>query len=67
MQRLIEMLPTLGSANDPNSLWDVLLACCLKHVVGNWLDRYEPRVLKRRPKPYKLMMKPRRGYQPGEA
>ncbi len=66
MQTLNEMLPTLGSANDPNALWDVLLDCCLKHVVGNRQDRYEPRVLKRRLKPYKLMMKPRREYQPGE-
>lgn len=67
MQTLNEMLPTLGSANDPNSLWNVLLDCCLKHIVGDRQDRYEPRVLKRRPKPYKRMMKPRHEYQPGEA
>ena len=30
-------------------------------------DRYEPRVLKRRQKNYKLMQKPRHDYKPGEA
>lgn len=38
-----------------------------QHHVGDRPDRYEPRVVKRRPKPFKLMQKPRRDYKPREA
>jgi len=62
-----EMLPILGSTSDPDELCDVLLKCCLSHVVGDRPDRYEPRVVKRRPKPFKLMQKPRCEYNPSEA
>lgn len=67
MQTLNEFLPILSAVKDPETFCDVLLRCCLQHVVGNRPDRYEPRVVKRRAKPYKLMNKPRREYQPGEA
>lgn len=67
MQTLTEFLPVLNAANDSEELCDMLFRCCLQHVVGNRPDRYEPRVVKRRAKPYKLMTKPRRDYQPGEA
>jgi hypothetical protein len=66
MQTCNEFLPLIA-ISDPNKLCDQLLVCCLKHVVGHRSNRYEPRVVKRRPKPYKLMTKPRRSYQPGEA
>lgn len=62
-----DMLPVLGLISNPDELCNVLLKCCLGHVVGNRPDRYEPRVLKRRQKNYKLMQKPRREYKPGEA
>jgi hypothetical protein len=62
-----DMLPVLGILKNSIDLYDVLLECCWKHVVGNRPDRYEPRILKRRPKPYKLMQKPRHKYKPGEA
>lgn len=62
-----DMLSVLGLISKPDKLCDVLLRCCLQHVVGNRPDRYEPRVLKRRSKKYKLMQKPRRSYKPGEA
>lgn len=62
-----DMLPILGLISDANELCDVLYRCCLQHVVGNRPDRYEPRVLKRRQKKYKLMQKPRNCYKPGEA
>lgn len=62
-----DMLPAMGTIGDPDELCDVLLRCCLQHVVGNRPDRYEPRVLKRRQKNYKLMRKPRADYKPGEA
>lgn len=62
-----DMLPVLGLISQPDELCDVLLRCCWQHAVGNRPDRYEPRVLKRRQKKYKLMQKPRRDYKPGEA
>ncbi len=61
-----DMLPVLGALSNADELCDVLFRCCLQHVVGNRPDRYEPRVLKRRPKQYKLMQKPRGNYKPGE-
>ena len=64
---LVEMLPVLGLISDPDELCVVLLKSVSQHAVGNRPDRYEPRVLKRRPKKYKLMQKPRRDYKPGEA
>jgi len=67
MTTLMEMLPVLGLIRDPTDLCCVLLSCCQQHHVGDRPDRYEPRVIKRRPKPYKLMQKPRRHYKPGEA
>jgi len=67
MTTLMEMLPVLGMISDPHDLCRVLFACCQQHHVGDRPDRYEPRVVKRRPKPYKLMQKPRRDYKPGEA
>lgn len=62
-----DMLPVLGLISNVEELCTVLYRCCLQHAVGNRPDRYEPRVLKRRPKKYKLMQKPRREYKPGEA
>jgi len=61
-----ELLPLVGVVGDGDLLCDVLLHCCLTHAVGGRPDRYEPRVVKRRPKPYKLMNKPRRQYKPGK-
>ena len=61
-----DMLPVLGSITNAAELCDVLYRCCWQHAVGNRPDRYEPRVLKRRPKKYKLMQKPRHAYKPGE-
>ncbi len=62
-----DMLPVLGAISNANELCDVLIRCCLQHAVGNRPDRYEPRVLKRRPKNYKLMQKPRGDYKPSDA
>ena len=67
MTTLTEMLPVICMIHDPTDLCRVLLDCCQQHIVGNRSDRYEPRVLKRRPKPYKLMQKPRGDYKPGQA
>jgi putative transposase len=62
-----DMLPVLGLISNVDELCAILFRCCLEHTVGNRQDRYEPRVLKRRPKPYKLMQKPRHEYKPSEA
>jgi hypothetical protein len=62
-----DMLPVLGLISSVDELCAILFRCCLEHTVGNRQDRYEPRVLKRRPKPYKLMQKPRHEYKPSEA
>lgn len=67
MQTLNEMLPILSAIEDHEKLCDTMLNCCLKHVVGNRPDRYEPRVVKRRPKSYTLMTKPRDQYKPGKS
>jgi hypothetical protein len=60
---VVELLPILGVISDCDEFCRVLLGCCLTHVVGNRPDRYEPRVVKRRPKPYKLMNQPRKRYK----
>jgi len=65
--KLTELLPSLTSTPNANALCDVILDCCLQHAVGWRLGRYEPRVVKRRPKQYPYMNKPRQAYQPGEA
>ena len=62
-----DMLPVLGLIRNVDELCSVLFRCCSQHIVGNRPDRYEPRVLKRRHKNYKLMQKPRGSYKPGEA
>lgn len=67
MQTLNRFLPLLGSAIDSEAWCAVLFRCCLQHAVGHRPDRYEPRVVKRRPKPYPRMNKPRQQYKPGEA
>jgi putative transposase len=67
LSAVIEMLPVLRLISSAEELCDVLMAICRSHIVGDRPDRYEPRVLKRRPKPYKLMQKPRNDYKPGEA
>ncbi len=66
LQTLNEMFPILSAIDDHDRLVETMLECCLKHVVGNRPDRFEPRVVKRRPKPYTFMTKPRRQYKPGE-
>jgi putative transposase len=67
MQTLNEMFPILSVIDGYERFYDILLTCCLNHVVGNRPDRYEPRVVKRRPKSHKLMTKPRHDYKPGKS
>ncbi len=48
-------------------LYAHMLAAIASHEIGNRPDRLEPRVRKRRPKPYKLMTKPRNHARKQEA
>lgn len=67
MSTVVELLPSLNVISNVGELCDVLYESCRRHIVDNRPDRYEPRVLKRRAKGYKLMQKPRSQYKPGEA
>lgn len=66
MQTLNETFPILSTIDNYAVLVETMLASCSKHEVGNRPGRYEPRVLKRRPKSYAFMTKPRHQYKPRE-
>jgi hypothetical protein len=62
LQTLGQFLPLLA-ANVALEVWcEALLTAIATHVVGHRPDRFEPRRVKRRPKPYKLLQKHRRLY-----
>jgi hypothetical protein len=57
------LLPMLGTSVSTEKWCETLLKAIATHVVGDRPDRFEPRVKKRRPKPYKLMREPRQNYK----
>ncbi|MGA2621088.1 MAG: IS4 family transposase [Thermoguttaceae bacterium] len=62
LQTLSQFLPML-LANATTEAWcKALFTAVATHVVGDRPDRFEPRRVKRRPKPYKLLQKHRRLY-----
>jgi len=61
LQTLGQFLPML-LANTAESWYEALLVAVATHIVGDRPDRFEPRRVKRRPKPYKLLQKHRRLY-----
>jgi hypothetical protein len=64
LQMLDQFLPVLLSRVS-NAIWcEALLTAVATHIVGNRPDRFEPRLVKRRPKPYKHLREPRRNYKP---
>jgi hypothetical protein len=63
LQTLNHFLPLLASCMDTDTGCAALVRCVATHVVGNRPDRYEPRRVKRRPKPYKLLQRPRAEYK----
>jgi hypothetical protein len=67
LQTINRLLPLLSSRVLTDDWCDALLASIATHEVGNRPDRSEPRVRKRRPKPYPLMTKPRDEYKPHAA
>jgi hypothetical protein len=63
LQTLGQFLPIL-LANISSEQWcAALLAAVATHIVGNRPDRFEPRLRKRRPKPYKHLREPRQNYK----
>ena len=63
LQTLDHFLPILLS-NISNAAWcEALLASVASHQVGHRPDRFEPRLVKRRPKPYKHLREPRCNYK----
>lgn len=62
-QYVLSSFEVLGSGLIPADRLRAYMLCLLKQIaaceVGNRPGRLEPRVVKRRPKPYKLMRKPR--------
>lgn len=63
VQALDRFLPLLDSCQSVDDLCQALVACIATHVVGNRPDRYEPRLKKRRPKPYQYLYEPRANYK----
>ena len=63
VQTLNNFLPMLASCMPLDAGCAALLKSVAAHTVGNRPDRYEPRRLKRRPKPHQLMQMPREEYK----
>lgn len=63
LQTLNNLLPLLSTRMSIDAWCHALLEAVAIHVVGDRPDRYEPRLVKRRPKPYKLMQQPRHNYK----
>ena len=62
LQTLSQFLPVLLTNAATDAWCEALLTAAATHVVGDRPDRFEPRRVKRRPKPYKLLQKHRRLY-----
>jgi hypothetical protein len=56
-------MPLLTTAIPTTTWCDTLLQSIAAHTVGNRPDRVEPRIKKRRPKPYRKMTKLRNDYK----
>jgi hypothetical protein len=63
LQTVGKLLPLLATKTSTDDWCDALLDAIATHIVGNRPDRFEPRVKKRRPKPYRKMTKPRQEYK----
>jgi hypothetical protein len=63
LQTMHRLLPLLASHIGTDNWCLALLNAIADHTVGDRPDRVEPRVKKRRPKPYRKMTKPRHEYK----
>jgi len=64
LQTLDQFLPILLSRISNEAWCEALLTAVATHVVGHRPNRIEPRLVKRRPKPYKYLSEPRGNYKP---
>jgi hypothetical protein len=64
LQTLSEFLPLLLTRVGNVTWCTALLTAVATHIVGDRPDRFEPRLRKRRPKPYKHLREHRRNYKP---
>jgi hypothetical protein len=64
LQTLSQFLPLLLSKVSSEAWCMALLTAVATHNVGDRPDRFEPRLRKRRPKPYKHLREHRRNYKP---
>jgi len=64
LQTLQQFLPILLLQVSNEAWCNALLRAVATHIVGNRPDRFEPRLVKRRPKPYKHLREHRRNYKP---
>jgi putative transposase len=62
-QTLNRMLPLLHTGVPTDQWCDELLEAVATHLVGDRPNRFEPRLRKRRPKPYKHLREPRENYK----
>jgi len=69
MRTLEAFRPTIAQTTTKQlpTLYEQMLQAIASHAIGNRPDRLEPRQRKRRPKPYKLMTKPRNQARKQEA
>lgn len=63
LQTLGNFLPLLVLGMPLQAGCQALIACIAAHPVGHRPNRYEPRLLKRRPKKYKRLREPRQHYK----
>ena len=63
LQTINNLAPLLASRITTLEWCEAVLDAIAAHEVGNRPDRVEPRVVKRRPKPYKPMKQPRHEYK----
>jgi hypothetical protein len=63
LQTLARMAPLLDTTVSLDAWCNALLEAVAAHVVGDRPDRFEPRLRKRRPKPYKHLREPRENYK----
>jgi hypothetical protein len=64
LQTLDQFLPILLSRVSSEAWCAALLTAVATHNIGDRPDRFEPRLRKRRPKPYKHLREHRRNYKP---
>ena len=63
LQTLNQLMPLLLSTISSEAWCEALLTAAATHAVGHRPDRFEPRLVKCRPKPYKHLREPRQNYK----